>query len=139
MQAITAMRARVDGAGGLADTLATGWDAFELVRAVALGCADRSDSLFAAFMMAAASAADGRDLVGFAPSLPPGRATGTGPAATAAGDPGEIAGGLAALALALHDRLLPWASGAADAGDRSSCADAARAAGQVRRLLARDG
>src|SRR6266702_2013863 len=56
VQAIDVMRARVDGADGLAGALAAGWDAFELIREAALLGADRAGGLFAAFVLASAAA-----------------------------------------------------------------------------------
>ena len=138
MLAIDAMRARLDGAGSLAASLATGWDAFELLRVVTDGCADGADGLFAAFMTASASAANGRDLVGWAPSLLPGRAAGIGPRDEVLHDPDEVADALAMLASALSARLTSAASRAADTGDRSACEHAADEACRIRALLARD-
>lgn len=138
MLAIDAMRARLDGAGSLAETLATGWDAFELLRAATDGCADGADGLFAAFMTASASAANGRDLVGWAPSLPPGRAAGIGPRHEPLHDPDEVADALAMLATALSARLSSAASQAAHTEDRSACEHAADEARRIRALLIRD-
>ena len=139
VQAIDAMRARVDQADGLAGALAVGWDAFELIREAALLGADRAGGLFAAFVLASAAAANGRDVVGFAPSLPPGQAAATD-------DPGDavaaehvepLADALAGLASALSARLLAAAGLAAAGADRAACRDAAREADTVRALLAR--
>src|SRR5260370_30783804 len=125
--AIEAMRARVEGTGDVAGTLATGWDAFELLRAVAAGCADGAGGLFAAFTMASVSAAAGRDAVGVAPSLAPGRAAGIAPRDEFLGDAEDVADAIGVLAATLRTRLSFAAAAAADAGDRAACA---RAAGQ---------
>src|SRR6266516_934761 len=148
-QAIDAMAARIDRADGLAGALVAGWDAFELIRAAALRAAeqagglrgaDRADGLFAAFMLASAAAANGRDVVGFAPSLPPDQALGTGdPGDAAVGCVGLLADALAELASALRARLLAAAGSASGGADRAACRDAAREAENVRAMLARDG
>src|SRR5260370_9405959 len=88
--AIEAMRARVEGTGDVAGTLATGWDAFELLRAVAAGCADGAGGLFAAVMMASASAAAGRGAVGVAPPPAPGPPPGVPPQDPVLGGPGSV-------------------------------------------------
>ena len=140
VQAIETMRARVDDADGLAAALTAGWDAFELIRVVALRRTERADGSFAAFMLASAAAANGRDVIGFAPSLPLGQAAGTGdPGDAAVGDLDLLPGALAGLASALSAALLAAAPLAAAGADRAACRDAAREADTVRALLARDG
>src|SRR6266536_1235424 len=139
-QAIDAMAARIDRADGLAGALVAGWDAFELIRAAGLRAAERAGGLFAAFMLASAAAANGRDVVGFAPSLPPDQALGTGdPGDAAVGGVGLLADALAELASALRARLLAAAGLASGGADRAACRDAAREAENVRAMLARDG
>ena len=136
---VDVMRARLAGAGSLADTLASGWDAFELMRAVTIRWPVVDDRLFAAFMLASASAATGRDAVGLAPSLPPGRAAPTTPAGEFAGDVHDVADALGRLASALCVRLRSAASAAADPGDSAACARAASEADTIQALLAGDG
>src|SRR6266516_4730564 len=124
-QAIDAMAARIDRAAGLAGALVAGWDAFELIRAAeqagGLRGADRADGLFAAFMLASAAAANGRDVVGFAPSLPPDQVLGTGdPGDAAVGGVGLLADALAELASALRARLLAAAGSASGGADRAA-------------------
>jgi hypothetical protein len=63
------MTARLRGTDGVAATLAAGFDAFEVIRAAARDCEDRASELFAAFMMAAGSAVEGRNALAAAPSL----------------------------------------------------------------------
>ncbi|SRR6266508_4910142 len=139
VQAIAAMRARVDDADGLEGTLAASWDAFELIRMVALRRTERADGSFAAFMLASASAANGRDVVGFAPSLPLGQAAKTDPGEAELGEVDLLADALAGLASALSARLLAAARLAAHGADRAACRDGAREADNVHALLAQDG
>ena len=57
-------------ASSLAATLAAGFDAFEAIRLLARGNEDRDPGLFAAFMMAANAAVEGRESLTSSPSLP---------------------------------------------------------------------
>jgi hypothetical protein len=134
VQAVVTMRERLDEADGVAATLSAGWDTFDLIQQIADGCAADPDSgLFAAFLLAAGAAGQGRDAVGFAPSIPANsdpvdeRGDETDPA-TAAAD-------LAALAIVLRTRLEAAAAQAGNLGDLQACRDAARAAARVREYL----
>jgi hypothetical protein len=88
--------------------------------------------------MAAASAANGRDAVIFAPSMPAHRAhatTGTGedsPAGTA----DTVAGNIASLCGLAAVRLAQATSQAADPGDHAACVRAAQCARRICELLA---
>ena len=75
---------RLQHAAGLPAILDAAYDAFEDMLPAIRAHEDPAGGLFAAFMMAAASAADGRDAIGFAPSLPPGHSQDR-PAADAGG------------------------------------------------------
>jgi hypothetical protein len=97
VQEIDALRGRLYAVGCVADTLATGWDTFELVEAVAGDYADRAPDTFAAFLFAAASAADGRDTVGFAPSMPASTGILVGFIESDSGEMREVVGELAGL------------------------------------------
>jgi hypothetical protein len=135
---IEMMRERVGAAEGVGEALAAGWDAFELVQAVASQSADLAPDMFPAFMFAAASAAEGRDAVGFAPSMPaslgePARLTGPESA-----DAHQVADELADLVTALGVRLHAAAHHAVDPGDRHACAHAASEADRIRHLLGPD-
>lgn len=138
MHDIDAMRARLGAADGVADMLAAGWDAFELVQAVADDYADREPGMFAAFMFTAASAAEGRDAVGFAPSMPCNPSAPASQAGPDAGDAHEVAGELAGLTSALGSRLQAAAGEAEDPGDRHACQYAAREADRIGHLLGPD-
>jgi hypothetical protein len=138
MQEIDEMLARVNAADGLADTLAAGWDAFELIQTIANEQADRSPGTFAAFMFAAAAAADGLDAVGFAASMP---ATPGEPISRTDPDAhhvDQVADRITALASALGRRLETAAGLADNAADRRACEHAAREAGRIHDLLAPD-
>ncbi|MGO8979767.1 MAG: hypothetical protein ACLQER_10805 [Streptosporangiaceae bacterium] len=117
--------------------LAAAHDAFEFLLTVTRDHQDPADGMFATFVMAAASAADGRDALAAAPSLswpPPGQqaraADGLRPGAA-----GEVAACLAALSQQLATRLTRAATTAQAAGDRAACAEAAQCATRIRELL----
>src|ERR1700735_4763657 len=112
------MQARLGAAGNLADILAVGWDAFDLVQAVADSCVDRSPGMFGAFLFAAVWAAEGRDACGFAPSVPAGPGMPVEQAGAGAGDVGEVAGELGGLVAVLGSKLQAAIGLAGDAGDR---------------------
>ena len=66
-----AIMARLRRARSLPGLLAASFDAFETIRVLARGSEDIVPSLFAAFMTVADAAADGRQALTLAPSLPP--------------------------------------------------------------------
>jgi hypothetical protein len=139
MNRIAAVRARLDQASDLPAILDAAYDAFEGMLPVIHGQEDRAGGGFAAFVMSAASAANGRDAVASAPSLPP---AAPGSTSLADGDPPpgvteqEAAAALAVLSGLLAGRLADASARAADAGDRAACAVAARHAGAIWSLLA---
>ena len=139
MHEIDTMQARVEAADGLAGTLAAGWDAFELLLVTCEQCEDRSDELFAAFSFAAAAAAEGRNILTDAPSLPPGPDAGTSQAPFVEADLEKIADALASLAGVLSSRLSSAGRQAHGTADQAACRDAAREARRIRELLARGG
>src|SRR5450755_34651 len=71
MNDIAAVRAQLEQASDLPGILDAAYDAFEGMLPVIHGQEDRAGGGFAAFVMSAASAANGRDAVASAPSLPP--------------------------------------------------------------------
>src|ERR1039457_5553747 len=71
-------RDRLEQAAGLAAVLDAAYDAFESMRLAFRVHEDPASGLFAAFVMAAASAADGPVAVGFPRAPPPGRRPGGG-------------------------------------------------------------
>ena len=141
MTGMTAARHRLEQADDLPALLEAAHEVF-VAALTALRAREDPDSVwFGGFVMAAASAADGRDAVIFAPSMPahrararrapekthqrarPKRSRGTSPALC----------GLAAV------RLAQAASQAADPGDQAACVRAARCARRICELLAGGG
>jgi hypothetical protein len=139
MDRIDALHARLEQASDLRGVLDAAYAAFEAMLPVIWGQADRAGGGFAAFVMSAAPAANGRDAVAGAPSLPPAVPGGV---PLAAGDPAagvtehEAAAVLTGLSQLLASRLADAAAWAADAADRAACAVAARHAGAIWSLLA---
>jgi hypothetical protein len=131
-------RERLERASDLAAVLDAAYLAFEGMRLGFRACEDPATGLFAAFVMAAASAADGRDAVVFAPSLPPRRDYGA--AMTGEGAPGgdgaeRVADDAAGLSRLLVSCLARAAGSTADPGDRDACEQAARCARELCELL----
>jgi hypothetical protein len=98
---------------------------------------DPDSPLFAALTMAAAAAADGRDALLFAPSLPPSPVNAAEPGPAAPGDAGGQANAeIAALCRTLASRLDGASASAVAPGDCRACHDAARHARDIHNLLA---
>src|ERR1039457_535050 len=127
------------GAGREAGARAAGWVEFELLLGPGEEWEDRSDELFAASSFAAAAAAEGRNILTDALSLPPGPDAGTSPAAFVEADLGKVADALASLAGVLSSRLSSAGRQAHGTADQAACWDAARAARRIHELLARGG
>jgi hypothetical protein len=140
MSPVPRPRERLQHAASMPAVLEAAYDAFEQMLVVVRAHENPASGLFAAFVMSAASAADGRDAVAFAPSLPP--RLGTQPP-----DDGEMAEdndeagaeAVAALSRLLAVRLAQAGASAPDPGDRVACADAARCAENIYGLLHRSG
>jgi hypothetical protein len=138
---MTAARDRLEQAGDLSALLEAAHQVFVAALTALRAHEDPASVWFGRFVMAAASAADGRDAVIFAPSMPVHRAhatRGTGedsPVATVDTVAGDIASlcGLAAV------RLANAASQTADPADQAACVRAARCARRICELLAGDG
>ena len=142
MDEIDTLRERLEtaalSADGVAGTLEVVWEAFDLLLVTCRACEDRSAELFATFSFASAAAAQGRQLVSGAPSLPLVSVGGSKRAVSVVDDLEGIADALAGLAQVMSGRLSSAAGDAPDPGDRGACADAAREAGQIYQLLKRD-
>ena len=124
-------------ADGLAAVLDAAYAAFEGILSVIHPVQDPASSLFAAFVLAAASAADGRNALALAPSL-----AGHPPVAMPAeqqpwsGEPPErVAGVVAGLSRLVAERLTQAADSASDADDEAACRNAARNARDICGLL----
>ncbi len=122
---------RLQHAAGLPAIFDAAYGAFEDMLSAIRAHQDPASGLFAAFTMAAASAADGRDAVGFAPSLPPphGKDGPAGDESERAGQSAESAAdAVAGLSRLLMTRLAEARKLSPDPGDRAACADAIRCA-----------
>jgi hypothetical protein len=136
MDELSATAARVNGSGTVAELLDAAFDAFEFIRLVARACEVRAPELFAAFMLAAGSAVEGRNALNDAPSLPGARnGLPLAPAVSPDANVGLIADELAALATTLAQRLPKVAARADLRGDRNACEHATSAAVDIQRLL----
>lgn len=137
MSQITAARARLEAAAGLAATLDAAYVAFESILAVLRRHQERSGSGFPAFVLAAAAAGNGRDWLAEAATLPP---ASTSPRAAAdlsgSGDWSQAAAEIAELGRALADRLEMAAAKAVDPRDQAACQRSMSYAGRISSLLA---
>jgi hypothetical protein len=139
MDELGAVTARVAGSTTLAGLLDASFDAFEAIRQVARGCEDRAPELFAAFVVAAGTATEGRNALNDAPSLPGVYGDqALAPIVNMAADVGHVADELAGLAALLAQRLAEAAALADLAGNREACQRATRAAADIYQLLGRD-
>ena len=134
-------RDRVEQADNLVALLDAAHDAFEDMLSVIRIHEDPEDGMFIPLVMAAASAADGRDAIAFAPSLPPRRLHPAiaGEQPHEPGSPRAIASKLAALSELLARRLTEAARSAPISADRTACTDAARSAREIQALLTASG
>lgn len=139
MTDLDAITARVRGSTTLPELLDACFDAFEVIRLVARACEYRAPGLLAALMTAGGLAVEGRNALNDASSLPLLR---SGPPLPSAVNvitgAGQCADDLATVALLVARRLTGAAARAGLAGDATACADAARAAAGIHRLLVRD-
>jgi len=122
-------------ARGLPAVLDAACDAFEAILQVIGDYEDATATVCVPFLLAATHAANGRDAVLFAPSLPP-RARHP-PRATQEQERGSVAGISAATAgvSRLLAARLAHAAALAAGADRGACHDAARHATQIHGLL----
>jgi hypothetical protein len=133
---IRQLHERLQNAVGLAAMLDAAHDAFEGILSIIRAHEDPADGLFIPLVMAAASAAAGRNAIIFAPSLPP---DSLHPAAKAE-EPGDadataVMVELATLSDLLATRLTKAAHSAPDSADQAACRDAARSARDICALL----
>lgn len=134
MSSLSFVRDRLHQASDLAAILDAAYDAFESMLSVIRAREDPDDPMFGAVVMAAASAADGRDAVLSAPSLPP-RPLQAPDAKEGHDAPVPVADLLAGLCELLAARLDDAASIASDSDDRAACQAAARWARDIHALL----
>lgn len=133
MTTLDAMKAQIEDAQGIADTLGACWDAFELIQQVAKKYADPDSDLFYAFLSAMTAACEGRDAVGFAPSMPSGPAI--APVHPGEVEPDKAADLVARLASQVSGKLAAAAMLPCTPEDRQAFQHAAVAAAEIRDLL----
>jgi hypothetical protein len=141
MRRLTAAGDRFGQARDLAAVLDAACEAFEEILAVIGDHEDASGALVVPLLLAATQAANGRDAVLFAPSLPARRLhqmerVGEEPEWGSAQD---ITAAVAGLCRLLASGLARTAAGVADKADRAACQDAARHARQIHALLTGSG
>jgi hypothetical protein len=131
---------RLRQASGVASILGAAHEAFESMLAAIWSQEDPATGLFAAFMMAAALAADGRDAVAFAPSMPPRRGRNAPvPEDLSAEKAAEIVGAVVGLSSLIAARLAQAAEQATGPSDREACNQAAWCACGIQDLMAGGG
>jgi hypothetical protein len=136
MASMSEVQERIASASSVPELLDAAYEAFDDVLAVVRQHDDPGGGLFIPMVMAAASAAEGRDAICGAPSLPPrslhaGAGERTGPADTAQAAAAWVAG----VCEVLVERLAGAASSAGEAGDRGACLDAGWSAREIRALM----
>ena len=139
MSQIGDLSKRLGQACDLPSTLVAAYDAFGGVRLAIRGREDPGSGMFAALVMSATAAIDGRDAITRAPSLPISSLSCEDAARRTGGDElriRDLAGELAGLADLLADRLAEAGQAAALAGDQDACAQAAACAREIHGLLA---
>ena len=137
MTSINVVHDRLQQASDLAAVLDAAYEAFERMLSVIQPFQDPASEWFTPFVMAAASAADGRDSLLFAPSLPnsPMSAVPAGPDTPTAQSSRDVARAVAGLSRLAVGQLARAAASARDGGDRSACQHAIRCAQDICELL----
>ena len=132
---------RKGGTTGVPALLATAFETLDDIVTVLYEHAGRAGHLIAPFMVAAAAAADGRDAVIVAPSLPAatGHSGSRQPQALGKSSPADIADALAEMARVLSADLAGSVGMARDPRDRAALAAASRCAETVHSCLAGTG
>src|SRR5260370_25904744 len=130
------VEARLASAHTLSEALTACWAAFEWASQVADSFAEPGSAHFATWMSVTAPACEGRDAVGFAPSMPGAGAELAGPPDLAGLSEAEAAVMLAALAATLQERLHVAAGMAREPGDAAACVRGAGAAAEICELFA---
>ena len=141
MTSINVVHDRLQQASDLAAVLDAAYEAFERMLSIVQPLQDPASEWFTPFVMAAASAADGRDSLLFAPSLPGNPLLGApaGEGAPPAQSPEDVAKAVAGLSRLAAGRLARAAASALDGGDRSACRHAIRCARDICELLSGTG
>lgn len=136
MTQLAEARQRVSQAQDLGEVLDAAYDAFEEIRAATHHYHDNGGPIYPALILAAGAAAEGRDAIAFAPSLPPPSRPRRPVRPFPAEAPGwqDLAASVAGLSSELAGRLRDAAAGAAVAADAYACLDAAGYAAQIHDL-----
>ncbi len=137
MTRIDAAQHRLQQASDLATVLDAAYEAFEGMVLVIHPVQDPASGLFTVLVMAAASAADGRNALALAPSLPghPLSAVPTEQQSGSSEPPKQVAEVVAGLSHLVAERLELAAASALEAGDRAACRHAAQSARDICGLL----
>ena len=142
MSSIPAVRDRLERADSLPAVLDAAHDAFGSMLSAIRALEDPATALFIPLVMAAASAAEGRNALSFAPALPsrplPAAPTRDDVPADATSVQARTAS-LAALGELLAARLTDAARDAPGHGDQAACRGAARSARDIHALLTGNG
>lgn len=137
----SSVQGRLEQATNLGELLDAAYEAFEEMLSIIGSYHNNGRSFYAGLVMAAPPAANGRDAIAAAPSLPPaspsapsrrGRRASTPPGTCAAAG---AAAHVAAISTALADTLLQAAGLAGIADDREACYEGARYASEIHGLV----
>ena len=130
------IKQRLEQARSLGEILSAAYDAFDEMLSAFDRYQNGTGPFYAALVMACPAAADGRNTIGMAPSLPPperDRLLRPKPANEPAAR--EVADSVAVIAALAARKLRIAAAAASYAADRSSCLEAAQYADEVRGLM----
>jgi len=126
---------RMAQAASLDETLEVAYEAFQQVLTVIHTYEDSGGSFYGALIMAAAAAANGRDIIAAAPSLPaashPARLGAVLPVAAGSA---ETAAHVAAISAAVASGLIRAAGIATEPADREACTEAVDCAREIHGL-----
>ncbi|HUZ55041.1 MAG TPA: hypothetical protein VMU94_21260 [Streptosporangiaceae bacterium] len=136
MNSITAAQARLETAEDLPTILNAAYEAFDAMLPVIHDHQDPAGGSFVTFVMSATYAANGRDAVGFAPSLPSAAIPPAPEHPAEKGSALEAATALASLSQLLASRLVSAGQRATTQSDRIACTVAAHQATRLWSLLA---
>jgi len=128
-------RRRVDQAQSLAEVLDAAYDAFEAMRSAIRRYHQEGGPFYPALIMATGAAADGRDAIACAPSLPPSslpRQTASPPPDTVGWQ--DLAASVADLSSAVAQKLRAAIAAGNAAEDRQACLDAVLYADEIKAL-----
>ena len=132
--AIQAIRDRVSAAESSNDVLAAAWDAFDITQNILTHNVRPDPTAYAGVMFAIVAACEGRDELGFAPSMPTPTSSAedaTRPEQNVQIDEEDVAD----LATCLDARLRATAVTFTSPADRQACLNAAESARQIVELL----